>query len=262
MFRTASTLLLAAFAAGAHAAADDSISTDRPNVAESSQVVGKGRLQLETGLQWERLRSDALHERSLTTPTLLRIGLGDSSELRIETEGRGIVHDSDPASGLHTVTAGYADTELGIKWHLRDAEQGAPSLGVLLHAALPSGSRELRGHGLRPSLRLSAEWELPHGLSLGLMPGVAIGSDDGGARYGYGILAAALGQEFGERLHGFVELAAPQIARARHGGSQRLADAGLTWLVNRDVQVDAMLVRGLNRRTPELGIGFGLSVRR
>jgi len=33
---------------------------DRPNVAESSQVVGKGRLQLETGLQWERRRDDAI----------------------------------------------------------------------------------------------------------------------------------------------------------------------------------------------------------
>jgi hypothetical protein len=39
----------------------------------------------------------------------------------------------------------------------------SPSLGVLLHADLPSGSRELRGHGVRPSLRLAAEWDLPHG---------------------------------------------------------------------------------------------------
>ncbi|MFC5550404.1 transporter [Massilia aerilata] len=247
--------------AAAAAGGDDAISTDRPNVAESSQVIGKGRVQLETGLQWDRRRDETLHERTLTTPSLLRIGLSDSTELRIETDGRSVIHDADPASGLHTVTAGYADTALGLKWHLQDQQDNAPSLGVLLHADLPSGSRALRGHGVRPSLRLSAEWELANGLSLGLMPGVALGSDDDGARYGYGILAAAMGKEFSERLHGFVELAAPQIAPASHGGTQVLADTGLTYLISKDVQADAMVVRGLNRRTPELSLAFGLSFR-
>jgi hypothetical protein len=251
--------------AAAAAADDDTISTDRPSVAESSQVVGKGRVQLETGVQWDRQRDDTLHERTLYTPTLLRIGVGESTELRIETDGRTIVHDADPATGAHTVTAGYADTELGVKWHLKDQQQdrqmSQPSLGVLLHAVLPSGSRELRGHGLRPSLRLSAEWELPHGLSLGLMPGLAIDSDDKGARFGYGILAASLGKEFNQRLHGFAELAAPRIARASHGGTDAVVDTGLTYLLNKDVQVDAMVVHGLNRRTPDLSLAVGLSVR-
>jgi hypothetical protein len=38
-------------------------------------------------------------------------------------------------------------------------------------------------------------------------------------------------------------------------------DAGLTYLLNKDVQLDAALVRGLNRRTPDLGLTFGLSLR-
>lgn len=263
------SLLLAAlglpFATNAHAADDDAINPDRPGVTETSKVVGKGRVQLETSVQWERQRDDDSHQRTLTSPTLLRIGLGESTELRFETDGRNVIHASDPGTGQHTVTAGWADTEVGLKWHLRDApdgQAGAPSLGVLLHAALPSGSRELRGHGLRPSLRLVAEWDLPHDLSLGLMPGLGIDSDDGGARYGYGIVAAALTKAFDERLHGFVELAAPQIARATHGGTQSSFDAGLTWLLNKDSQLDVQLMHGLNRRTPDLSLGFGLSVRR
>jgi hypothetical protein len=262
---SASFLLAALCLPLAAAAGDDSINPDRPGVVETSQVVGKGRIQLETSVQWDRLRDDDSHERTLYSPTLLRIGLGESTELRVETDGRTVIHASDPGNGLHTVTAGWADTEAGIKWHLEDApdqQAGAPSLGVLLHATLPSGSRALRGHGLRPSLRLAAEWELPHGLSLGVMPGLGIDSDDDGARYGYGILAASVGKEFNERLHGFVELAAPQIAHASHGGTQASFDTGLTWLVNKDCQLDVQLMHGLNRRTPDLSLALGLSVRR
>ena len=136
-----------------------------------------------------------------------------------------------------------------------------PSLGVLLHADLPSGSRGLRGRGVRPSLRLAADWELPNGYTLTAMPGVGVDSDERGARYGYGVLAVELDKAFGERLHGFAELAAPQIARASHGGTQAVFDAGLTYLVNKDLQVDAALMRGLNRRTPDLGLTVGLSLR-
>jgi hypothetical protein len=262
LFLAALTL---SFSMDAGAADDDAINPDRPGVAETSQVVGKGRVQLETSVQWDRQRDDSSHERTLYSPTLLRVGIGESTELRVETDGRKLIHASDPATGQHTVTAGWADTEVGLKWHLNDAQDGqagAPSLGVLLHAALPSGSRELRGHGLRPSLRLAAEWELPHGLSLGVMPGVGIDSDDDGARYGYGILAAELGKEFNERLHGFVELALPQIARAPHGGTQASLNTGLTYLVNKDCQLDVQLMHGLNHRSPDLSLAFGISVRR
>jgi len=244
---------------------DDAINPDRPGIAETSKVVGKGRVQLETSVEWDRQRDDSSHQRTLTSPTLLRVGLGESAELRFETDGRNIIRASDPATGQHTVTAGWADTDVGLKWHLRDApdrQEGAPSLGVLLHAALPSGSRALRGHSLRPSLRLVAEWELPQGMSLGVMPGLGIDSDDDGARYGYGVLAAALSKEFSERLHGFVELAAPQIARAPHGGTQASFDTGLTWLLNKDCQLDVQLMHGLNHRSPDLSLAFGLSVRR
>jgi hypothetical protein len=255
------SLLLAALCLpfAAHAADDDAISTDRPDFVESSQVVGKGRFQLETSVQWERDRHADPQTRTLSTPTLLRIGIGESTELRIETDGRNIVR----TSGEGTV-AGYADTALGLKWHLADQQGegfGAPSLGVLLHADLPSGSSNFRGHGVRPSLRLAAEWDLAGGYSFGVMPGLAQERDDDGRRYGYGILAATFGKEFNERVRGFVELAAPQIARAGHGGTQASFDTGLTYLVNKDVQVDVALTHGLNRRTPDLSLGLGLSIR-
>ena len=110
MARFSSFLLAAAcgLPLAASAGDDDTMTSDRPDVVESSRVVGKGRLQLETSLQWERDRADGATVRTLTTPTLLRIGLGESMELRFETDGRTIEH----AGGA--TLAGYADTSVGI----------------------------------------------------------------------------------------------------------------------------------------------------
>ncbi|MCS0582856.1 transporter [Massilia pinisoli] len=241
---------------------DDTINPDRPNVANSSQVVGPYRVQLELGVEWDRQRDADLHVRTLTTPALLRVGLSDALELRLETAGRTIAHASDPATGIHTVSAGWADSAAGIKWHLGDQDGMRPSWGVIAEAALPTGSSTLRGTGFRPSLNVPLEWDLGHDWSLGVMPGVGRDGDDNGARYTYGVFAASLGKAFSERLHGFAELAAPQIARAAHGGSQTVVDAGVSWLVSRDCQLDAMVVHGLNRNTPDLSLAFGISVRR
>jgi hypothetical protein len=240
---------------------DDTINPDRPDVANSSQVVGAHRVQLETGVQWDRQRDTDTHVRTLTTPTLLRVGLSGALELRVETDGRTIAHASDPGTGMHTVSAGWADSAAGVKWHAADQDGMRPSLGLIAEVALPTGSAALRGTGFRPSLEVPAEWDLGHDWSLGVMPGIGRDSDDNGGRYTYGVFGAAVGKAFSERLHGFAEVAAPRIARTAHGGTQTLVDAGVSWLVNRDCQLDAMVVHGLNRNTPDLSLAFGISVR-
>ena len=258
----AAVLALACSAPVAHADDGDVINPDRPNVANSSQVVGAGRVQLEIGLNRDRQRNDDLHVRTLTTPTLLRFGLGETTELRVETDGRNIEHETDPASGARTTTTGWNATSVGVKWHVADAEGAHPALGLIGEVALPTGSRSLRGKGLLPQVALAAEWDLPKGWSLAVTPGAGADQDDDGARYLYGILAASLGKKFTEHAQGFFEIAAPRIASASHGGNRTQVDLGVSWLLNKDCQVDAMVVRGLNRNTPHLGLAFGLSVRR
>lgn len=259
-----STILLAACTlacACAHAAEDDKISPDRPDFTNSSTAVGLGRFQAETGLAWDRERDPDQHTRTLTTPLTLRYGLAEGFELRLETDGRTIVHASDPSSGAHATTAGYADSAVGFKWHLADQQGNVPSYALQLHATLPSGSRALRGQGLRPAVYVPAEWDLGGDFSLGVMPGLGLDHNEQGAHYDYGVLSASLGKDFSERLHGFLEIALPQIARAGNGGTQASLDTGAAWLVNKDVQVDALIMHGLNRNTPGLSLGFGLSFR-
>jgi hypothetical protein len=245
----------------AQAAEDDTIVTDRPDFVESSKVVGKGRFQLETSFLLERDKNDVSRDRTLSTPTLLRFGVGDAFEFRVETDGRAVARSTDLFTGERTTVAGYADTALGVKWHLLDENGIEPSLAMLVHADLPSGSPALRGQGVRPSLRFAAEWELPADLSLGVMPGIGVEHNDSGTHYNYGIFGVVLGKSFSDRLRGFVEIATPQVARGVNGGTQASFDIGAAYLLSDTCQIDTMLSRGLNRRTPDLSWTVGLSIK-
>src|SRR5687767_7411867 len=76
-------LLVLATAAGA---AEQEFNSDRPGLADGPDTVGRGRMQLETAFQRDRRRGDDEPRRELFFPTLLRIGLGDDTEARLESD--------------------------------------------------------------------------------------------------------------------------------------------------------------------------------
>jgi hypothetical protein len=256
------TLLCAlALADAASAEERDTIVTDRPDFVESSAVVRDGRFQLEGGLGFERKRRGTLRERGSSTPLLLRYGVGEAWELRLETDGRSVLRSDDSASGASTRESGYADLSLGLKWHQRDGGGALPAIGWLVHVDVDSGSPALRGRGLRPSLRMVLEWELAGDWSLGVMPGLAAERDEAGQRYGAAIAAVTLSKAWTERWRTFAELAAPRVAGARHGGTVASLDLGTAYLWSDQVQIDTALARGLNRRAADLSWSFGLSAK-
>ena len=244
---------------------DEPINADRPDFVESSEVVSKGRFQVETSFLVERERSAEERQRTYSMPTMLRFGLNDAFELRIESDGRTVQHTRDKASGERSTMAGYADTSVGFLWHALDGEGMRPSVGVLVDAELPTGSRSLRGVGVRPSLRVVGEWELPNEMELGVMPGIFVAHKEENnrttPRHGYGLFGIVLDKAFNERLHGLVELSLPRIAHVRHGGTQASFDIGVTYLLSKDCQLDTLFSRGLNHRTPYASWTVGLSFR-
>ena len=244
-----------------HVAADDSIVTDRPGFGESSDVVGKSRLQIETSMALERNHADGVATRTLTTPTLFRYGVSDTLELRLETDGRVIERSRDDLSGQAMTQRGYADTSLGLKYHAMDQNGWRPSIGLLLHADLPSGSSQFRGNGVRPSLRVAAEWELPSDYSLGAITGLVVDKNDTGKRFAASLFGITLGLKLTEKTRVFAELSAPQIARAENGGTFARTDIGATYLLTKDCQIDTALSRGLNSNTPDLALTIGFSIR-
>src|SRR6185369_3944857 len=76
-------VLCLAAASLVHAQEADLISADRPGLADGSTTVRRGAFQVELGLE----RDDENESRTLTTPLLLRYGLTEALELRVETSG-------------------------------------------------------------------------------------------------------------------------------------------------------------------------------
>ena len=236
----------------------DSIATDRPDFVESSAVVGRGRLQIEMGSPYETDEEDGVEVSTSSMPTLLRYGIGYNTELRLETDNY-IRQETRTAAGTVKET-GYADIALGFKHHFLDNDGLAPSMAMLGHVDVDSGSVAFRGEGLRPSLHVVAEWELSPSTSFGIKPGVIRDKADG-ERYWGGILGVTMGHQWTNKLRSFVEVAGQQLASKEHGGDLITYDAGFTYLVTDSLQFDTSVNVGATDETPDLNWGMGVSMR-
>src|SRR5205085_6301547 len=115
------------------APAADTIQPDRPGIADGSLVIGPRRFQVEIGLQQEFRSGSRRDEQRLFVPTLLRFGLDNRWEARIETNALTYTWTSESGTGVHR-TFGYSPVSVGTKYHFQDAkpQTGNLSLGAIL----------------------------------------------------------------------------------------------------------------------------------
>lgn len=237
---------------------DGDISADRPGIADSSEVVGAGRFQIETGLQREAGKAGDPPERSTLLPTLLRFGLGERWEARLESDVYAWMR-IDSASGERAQAV--APASLGFKYRFHDGDGGNPSVGAIVRVSPPSGTKSLRTQRTTGDLRLAADWELTPRWSLNPNAGVAIEEDDDGRRFSALVLAATLAYRPSSRLELFVDTAV-QRPEFRGAGSAIVHDAGLAYRIGRNVQVDFSLGRGgAGATAPRRFVAAGISLR-
>jgi hypothetical protein len=239
------------------------MSTDRPDFLTSPSVVGKGRYQIEIGPFIERTDTADFRTRTVTVPTLLRIGVSDSLELRVETEGYNRVRETELGTQMTARASGWADGTLGVKWAMRkgDADSGAPAIGWVLQATVPSGSAALRGRSVRPTLIGAFEWELPSEVALAASAGLTYDNTNEGERFTAGLLGAGISKSMTDRLTLATEIVAQQIARSKYGGSLVTADVSATYALTGDVQVDALVGRRVSSDGPKYFFTIGVSLR-
>jgi hypothetical protein len=236
------TVFLFLLASAAFAQDAGLINADRPGIADSSTVVGRGIFQLEAGLE----RDHDADGRSVAMPLLLRYGV--SKELELRLEGNGYIH-ADGANG-------FAPLSLGAKYHFADA----PSLGVIARIFVPSGTGGQRSHTTTGDVRFTADINMGEKWSVNPNIGVA-SQDDGDGRFTAGLVALTVQYNLSDRANVFVD-GAVQSPEQRGGGSSLIVDVGGAWITGRNTQLDVSVGWGAHGTTaPNVFVGAGISRR-
>ena len=229
--------------------------TDRPDQTEASATVGKGIVQIETGMLWETTEGIENNLASDQTEidvalTLLRIGLTDMLEARIEWGYHSSKLDDTK------IDNGMGPMRLGVKMDIAE-EQGAwPEIAFIGHVTLPGlGEAVFAPAHAAPDFRFSFAHQLSNTWSLGYNLGMEW---DGINPEASGIYTLVLGAGLTEKLGAFVELFGswPEGDKSAHN-----FDFGMTAWVMEHLQLDVSYGLGLTDNTFDNFLSFGFSWR-
>jgi Putative MetA-pathway of phenol degradation len=231
--------------------------------AEAS-TINVGGAQLEFKLSETRDDRDAtVSVRERATPFLARIGIASNAELRIETDGRTTVTETERATGAKISTQGYADATIGVRWRYQDGDEkkNTPAIAVQAAVGVPSGTSVLRAGSVATTIKLIAEWDLGNDASIGIMPGLLHERNAVGQWYTAPSIALTLGKNWTPKFRTTVELVAPRLSSVDNGGNEATANLGATYTLSDNFELEAVYLRGITKTTPESSFLFGVNIK-
>ena len=240
---------------------EDLINADRPGIADGSRTLEARQAQVEIGAQHERHVDADGRSRLFFVPTLLRYGITDRVEARVESNTLSHEHLT-AGDGSSESATGAAPVLLGGKVLLHDSHgEHRRSLGAIVRVAPPSGSSEFRTSHTTGDVRLAGDWDFAPHLSLNPNVGAAHYEGQSGDAYDAALGALTLTYQPNDRALPFVD--AGYQSRDDSGGTWSLVvDAGIAWIVGRDVQLDLSAGSGAHGSSPPKPfVAAGFSVR-
>lgn len=234
--------------------------TDRPDATESPNTIPTGYIQVETGSFYESFKDQNIKNETFTyNTTLVRLGLLDNLELRL---GWDFLEGTTTIGGnkLNNVTSGFNPLLLGTKIYIAEEKGLRPEIGFLAHLYLPfTASKDYKPETTGVDFRFSFAHTLSKKSSLSYNLGAQWRNDSPEAAYVY-TLSYGLGLT--EKLGFYAELYGnlPENNKANH-----LWDAGLTYLISDNVQLDATIGSSITEGQDILlsaGVSFRLPTRK
>ena len=220
--------------------------TDRPDFTESSDVVGRGVIQFETGTTLEFDRG----EKTMTAPLgLVRIGVSDRVEIRLS--GDGFVSTRD--------ARGMSDLEVGAKIRLLHSETWGFDAAVIPMITVPTGSADMSSGAYDPTLKLTYAKSLGRGFGLSGNFNFSRVTD-GGDVYRQRAYSVSVGHDLGGswgaywEAYGFSQV-------EKDGGAAWTLDTGVSRSLGGNMQVDVEVGRGVTEAAPDWFVGVGFALR-
>ncbi len=230
--------------------------TDRPDQTESSSVVPKNHLQIETGFVKETDKANDVEFKNFAiAATLFRYGILDGFELRLGGEyTRNITEFTEDRK--EEIIEGMAPFFFGLKAEISEEEGLMPETAFLFHFKLPySGAEEFRPDYSIVDFRFAASNTITEFLSLGYNLGGAVNDDFDEFT---GFYSVAAGFSVFDMAGAFVEFYGD--LPSQHFPQHKF-DAGITFLLLDNLQLDASAGVGISGAAADSFFNFGVSWR-
>ncbi len=238
----------------------EDISTDRPDQCESPLLLPKGFIQVELGASIEKVvefnSPIGLYKIfSHSYPSvLLRYGVSGNVEIRFGAEylqeELSNIEDSSPNE------RGFSPLSVGTKIKMFTEKGLLPEAALLLSLSIPFKDKgAFQSEYIGTEFRFAISHTLSKRFSLSYNIGGEFGAGSTGAT---GLYTVSLGAGLINKLSAFVEIYGflPEKSSPDHR-----FDAGLTFLIMKNIQADASFGLGISGKSPDYFVGLGVSVR-
>lgn len=241
------------------------MSTDRPDITESPYSVDAGHYQLEMSFadfSYDRNSADSVTTKGVAVaPMLLKAGLLNNVDLQLGIDPYLWLRTTDRNTDVAETFGGYGDMTLRLKVNLWGNDSGETAFALMPFVTFPTATDGMGAGAVEWGIIAPFGANLPHGFYLGLMAEFDfLRAADQGAYDVEFVHTATIGHQIVGDLDGFIEYAG--IA-GMSGGESYLAifDAGLTYGLTPDIQLDGGVRFGLTQAAEDFGIFAGISMR-
>ena len=229
--------------------------TDRPDATESPKTVPFKMFQIETGGLYSSNKDQGVKTVLLNfNNTLLRYGLSDRFELRLAwsiSETR----ETFENESSRVVGSGFAPLVLGAKVEITEEKRLLPDIGLMIHMSLPFlASTDYKPETTGVSFRFAFAHTLNEKSGISYNLGARWADDYPEVTY---IYTLSYGYSITDKLSAYGEVYGDFSVNDKANHS---CDAGLTYLIKNNLQIDATIGAGFTGNQ-DLLLGAGLSYR-
>lgn len=239
---------------------DKPLQTDRPNFTSTSVTVGKGVSQIEFGYTYldDQNSGRQVNIQSFGEFLFRRGILADWLEFRL---GFSPLQQSIAIGSFQNTTAGSDDLYTALQFALTPQSGIMPEMAVIVQMSIPTGSPAFTSHKLEPGLNWIYAWELNECISIAASTQGNRSIDDNGRSFLEIAQSFNVSYTLTEQLGAFTEWFALIPSGANTAETEHYLDAGFTYLINNNLQLDISAGVGLNKAAIDYFVGAGVSIR-
>lgn len=240
------------------------IVTDRPDITESAETVQKNRLQIESGILYNKYQSknkdslnrETIYIRELTTlpNVLFRYGVNNFMELRL---GLALSLDNESFGGRFESRSSlnFDAPSIGVKFKLEEQDRVLPSTAIILQVVSPAlSSNSFDDDYFDPTVTFCFQNTIAEKIGIGYNVGLSL---DDGLNESLGVFYSLSGSYlFSNKVSVFAEYFGYSSF-----DTYGVADLGVTYLINNNIQID--LSGGINFEIEDyyfLNTGFSIRI--